>query len=154
MKTLGKVAGIIGLLIIIAFAGSIGKIIGKSIGKSTIKNYEQGKVDGAIEEKLIEISKKINSQLPIMVDPDTRIDTTICYGEKMLYKYTMVNYSENELDKSAFKNEMATMLAKNQCNNGNMVKMLKMGVEYYYVYSDKNGTHIATINISKKNCGL
>lgn len=150
MKTLGTVAGIIGLLIVIAFAGSIGKII----GKSTVKNYEQGKADGAIEEILIEITKKINSQLPIMVDPETRLDTTICYGKQMHYKYTMVNYSENELDKEAFQNEMATMLAKNQCNNENMVKMLKMGVKYYYNYFDKNGILIATIIISKKNCGL
>ena len=57
MKTLGKVAGIIVLLIVIAFAGSIGKII----GKLTVKNYEQGKADGAVEEMLIETMKKINS---------------------------------------------------------------------------------------------
>ena len=150
MKTLGKVAGIIGLLLVIAFAGSIGKII----GKSTVKNYEQGKADAAIEEILTETSKKINSQLPIMVDQETRLDTTICYGTQMYYKYTMVNYSKNDLDTEAFQNEMTTMLAKNQCNNENMVKMLRMGVTYYYNYFDKNGILIATINISKKNCGL
>ncbi len=150
MKTLGTVAGIIGLLIVIAFAGSIGKII----GKSTVKNYEQGKADGAIEEILIETTKKINSQLPIMVDQETRLDMTICYGKQMHYKYTMVNCAENELDKEAFQNEMATVLVKNQCNNENMVKMLKMGITYYYNYFDKDGILIATIKISKKNCGL
>jgi len=150
MKTFGKVAGIIGLLIVIAFAGSIAKII----VKSTVKKYEQGKADRTVEEILIKITKKINSQLPIMVDPDTRLDTVICYGKQMHYKYTMINYSENESNKKALQNEATSTLAKNHCNNKNTVKMLKMGVEYYYIYFDKNGILIATINISKKNCGL
>ena len=32
--------------------------------------------------------------------------------------------------------------------------MLKMGVEYFYMYFDKNGILIATIHINKKTCGL
>jgi hypothetical protein len=150
MKTFGKIVGIIGLLIVIVFAG----VIGKNIGKSTVNNYEQGKIDGAIEETLIETSTKVNKQLPIMVDSDTRLDTTICYGKQIHYKYTMINISENELDKKAFQNGMESLLAKNQCNNKNMVKMLEMGVEYFYMYFDKNGILIATIHINKKTCGL
>jgi hypothetical protein len=78
----------------------------------------------------------------------------ICLGKTMHYKYTMVNLSENNIDKASFRNEITAMLVKDQCNNDKTVKVLKMGVEYYYTYFDKNGALIATTNISKKNCGL
>jgi hypothetical protein len=150
MKTLGIVVAIIAVLLAVVFAKGVGKIV----GKSAVDNYNQGKIDGQIEKKLLETSKQINVQLPIMVDKETRLDSTICLGKQLHYKYTMVNYSESTTDKVAFKNDITALLAKNQCNNDNMLKLLKMGVEYYYNYSDKNGVLIAIINISKKNCGL
>jgi hypothetical protein len=148
MKTLGKVAAIIAVLLAIIFAKGIGKMVGKYIAE----NYSQGEVEGAIEKKLLETSKQINAQLPIMADKETRVDTTMCIGKQLHYKYTMVNFSENDIDKVAFKNNITEMIVKNSCNNDDVVKMLKMGVEYYYNYFDKNGTFIASIKISKENC--
>lgn len=150
MKTPGKAAGIIGLLIVMVLAGAIAK----TIVESKAKKHEQGKIDRAVEEFLTDTAKNIKSQLPIMVDSDTRLDTVMCLGKKMHYKYTMINYLENKMDKEAFKNEATFTLTKNQCNNKKMVEMLKAGVEYYYVYFDKNGILITTIHISKKSCGL
>jgi hypothetical protein len=140
MKTLGKIVGVIGLLIIIAFTGAIGE--------------NNGKLDAAIEEKLLETTKQINSQLPIMTDQETRLDTVMCFGKQMHYKYTMINASENELDKEAFLKNIKISLIKNHCRNENPVQMLKMGVTYYYNYFDKNGVLIGAINISKQDCGL
>ncbi|MBF0229503.1 MAG: hypothetical protein HQK63_07925 [Desulfamplus sp.] len=140
MKTLGKIVGVIGLLTIIAFTGAIGE--------------NKGKFDVAIEEELIETTKQIKSQLPIMVDQETRLDTLMCLEKQMHYKYTMINASENELDKEAFLNNIKKSLIKNHCSNENPIKMLKMGVTYYYNYFDKNGVLIGTINIRKQNCGL
>lgn len=150
MKTLGKIGAVIGLLIVVAFAGAIGK----NIGKSTVKNYEQGKLEGAIEETLIATSQQINKQLPMMIDSETRLDTTMCAGKHVAYKYTMINLTEKDIDKIAFTNEIKTMLMKNQCSNENMIKMLKMGVQCNYMYQDRNGILLATININKSHCGF
>jgi hypothetical protein len=150
MKKLSKIAWVIGCLIIIAIGGAIGK----NIGKSTYKSIEQGRVDRAIEEKLLETSRSINRQLPLMVDPETRLDMTMCNGKEMYYKYTMVLVSENELDKNRFKNDMAVILRRNNCSNEKMIKTLTMGVEYNYIYLDRNGIEIAAIKITKKICGL
>ena len=150
MNTFGKAAGIVVLLIAVVLIGSFAK----TVVKSKFKEREQGKTDRAVEELLEDTAKNISRQLPIMVDPNTRLDMVICNGKQMHYKYTMINYSENKLDKEAFKNEATSTLSKNQCNNKKMVELLKMGVEYYYIYFDKNGNLITTIQISKKNCGL
>ena len=66
MKTIWKVAGVIIFIIVVAFAGSIGKII----GKSSVKKYQEGKSDDAIQEIMIETSKLMNRQLPMMVDKE------------------------------------------------------------------------------------
>lgn len=145
MKILGKVAAVIAILLVFA---SI-----KVFGKLAVKTYNQSKVEVTIEKTLLETSRQINAQLPTMVDKETRLDSTMCLGKQLHYKYTMINVSENDIDKEAFKNEITSMLVKNQCNNDSMVKMLKLGVEYFYIYFDKNGSLIAAINISKNNCG-
>jgi hypothetical protein len=150
LKTLGKICAVIGLLIVIAFAGAIGK----NIGRSTAKEYEKEKLDVAIEKELIKTSQQINKQLPMMVDSETRLDTTICTGKNVAYKYTMINLSEKDLDINAFIKEIKPMLLKNQCSNENMVKMLKIGVQYSYMYQDRNGTLVTAININKNDCGF
>lgn len=150
LKVLGTICAAIGLLIVMAFAGEIGKIM----GRSTVKNYEQGKLDATIEETLMEASQQINKQLPMMVDSETRLDTTICAGKHVLYKYTMIGLSAKDLDIISFNDEIKTMLVKNQCSNENMVKMLKFGVQYSYMYQDRDGNLITTINIDKRACGF
>jgi hypothetical protein len=66
----------------------------------------------------------------------------------------MVNLTEKDIDKIAFAYEIKTMLVKNLCSNQDMVKMLKMGVQYDYMYKDMNGILIASININKSHCGF
>lgn len=107
-----------------------------------------------IEKLLIEGSKKINTQLPTMVDADTRLDTTMVIGNQMHYKYTMINASAKDIDKKATTKELKSMLVANQCGTDNMLKLLRMGVSYHYMYQDKNGNIISTIKVSKKDCGL
>lgn len=150
VKTLGKVAAVIGILVVLVFAKGIGKII----SKSTIDNFNEGRLEGAIEKTLLETSKQINAQLPMMVDEETRLDTTICAGNHMNYKYTLINLSDKDVDKKVFHNEVRKVLVKNQCGNANMVKMLKMGVSYDYMYQDRDGNIVAIVNVSKKDCGF
>ena len=148
MKTFSKVMAVIGILLIIVFAKGIGKIV----GKSTVDHYNEGKIDTAIEQTLLETSKKINAQLPMMVDKETRLDSTICAGKHLNYKYTLINVTENDIDKKVFVNEVKSILVKNQCGNEKMVKMLKMDVRYNYVYQDRDGFLLGTISVSKSDC--
>ncbi len=93
MKTIWKVVGFIVFILVISFAGTIGKLV----GKSTVGNYYEGKHDAEIKETLLKTSKEINSQLPIMVDDETRLDTTLVLDKQLYYKYTLVNIKPNEI---------------------------------------------------------
>lgn len=150
MKTFAKVMAVIGILAIIVFA----KGIGKMVGKTTFDSYNQGKIETAVEQTLLETSKQINTQLPIMVDKETRFDTTLCAGKDLYVKYTLINISENDIDKEAFVNEVKSTIVKNQCGNAETAKMLRLGVQYYYMYQDRDGILLGTINVSKNDCGF
>jgi len=150
MKTITKILAIIAVLLSIAFAKSIAQIV----GKSNFNNYNKDNSEIVIEKLLIDTSKKINAKVPIMVDESTRLDTTISAGNHLISKYTIVNLSEKKLNKSSLEQEMKKMLVKNQCGNEKMFNLLKMGVEYDYMYEDKDGNLIFSINIAKKDCKI
>jgi hypothetical protein len=114
----------------------------------------QSNKEKEIEKLLLLTSKKINEQLPMMVDVSTRLDMTAAIGNQLLYKYTMIKVAVNNINKDAFSREMRAMLVTNQCNNENTLKLLKYGVLVHYEHYDKNGIIISTTKISKKDCGL
>lgn len=150
MKTLGKIMAVIGVLLAIVFAKGIGRVA----SKHAINNYNQTKLDAEIEKEILQTSKQINAQLPIMVDKETRADVTLCTGKHLVCKYTMVNLLARDINKDAFIRETKSKFIKNQSSNGNMIKLLKMGIEYDYMYQDRYGDLIATFNISKADLGL
>jgi len=114
------------------------------------KNSNEAKKE--IVETLKETSNSINKQLPMMVDPDTRLDTTISHGMQQHYKYTMINYLKDELNEQSFHNNIKTVISNSQCGNDDMKLMLNVGVEYFYHIFDMDGLHITTVKISRKDC--
>ena len=105
-----------------------------------------------IVETLKETSRSINKQLPMMVDPDTRLDITISHGMQQHYKYTMINYSKDDLNEQSFHKNTKIVISNSQCNNDDMKLMLNTGVEYFYHVFDEDGLHITTVKINRNDC--
>lgn len=94
MNTVWKVLGIIGMLIVIAIAGGIGK----EVGQSAVKKYNTDRNDGAIEEALRQASNQFNRSLPMMVDKYTRLESTMTGpGKKWTYLYTLVSMNSSDV---------------------------------------------------------
>jgi endoglucanase Acf2 len=108
----------------------------------------------AIENILIENSKKMNKNFPLMVDAETRLDATLAIGMQFHFKYTMVNTAVKDVDVAVFRKKMEENMIKIQRADKGAVLMLKAGVEYVITYGDKNGDLIASIRLNKKICGI
>jgi len=155
MKSLGKVASIIALLLVLVFARGIGKTLGKFTEEIYNKNLGFQfifKSDKEIEDILLKGSNEINAKLPTMVDNDMRLDSVKANGKIVHYRYTLVNYFTNNENNVFFKRKMTDFLIKDKCNNEKILAFLNMGVGYYYDYVDVNGVTVAGIHISKSNC--
>ena len=148
--TIGKISGVIVLLVVMAFAGEIGKMV----GKSTVNKYETGKKDATVNSILLKTSKELNAQLPIMVDEETRLDVTMVMGKQLYYKYTLVNLKAEDIDKTLLISNLEPALKNNLCKNDQIKFLLENGVEYKYLYSDKLGNLIGTIEIDSTKCKL
>lgn len=138
----------------IIFFAFISFLLIVSIEESACQSSDRSRLETELENKILQTAKQINSQLPIMVDKETRLDTVMATGKQFHYKYTMVNVTEKEINKKDFLRYAKSHLIKNQCGNNDIKKMLKAGVSYNYVYQDKKGNLIGSVVMKKESCGL
>jgi hypothetical protein len=151
MKTVWKVLGSIGLLIVIVFAGSIGKMV----GKSTVQNYSEGKKEGAFEEVLTKTASQINGRLPVMVDKETRLDSTVGGpGKKFTYLCTLVNFSAQEISWQHFSSTLSPNIRNSVCSSKEMEVFVKNGVQVVYNYRGKNGVIVGDIVVNPSDCNF
>lgn len=136
----GKIIGeVIGEVI----GGVMGKIIGKEVTSSqSIDNNE-----------LVKIADKINKQLPMMVDKETRADKVeVGSGLRLNYFYTYPNYSSREIDPNWIQANLKPDVKKNICTKEKTKVLLQLGVTSGYVYRGNNGVEITRFEISKNDC--
>lgn len=148
MKKIAKIMGVIGLLLVVAFAGGIGKLVGKSTGE----RFFEGKKESELNSVLIQAANQINQNLPMMVDSETRLDSTVGINNQFRYNYTMINYPAEELDSKAFKEAMQPQLINSVCTTKEMEVFMKNGVPVTYAYHGKNGKQVTTITIHPSQC--
>ena len=125
MKTIPKTIALILILILGGVIGNFGKDTGKRISNYINEDTE----DATIERELLEISNQVNRQLPMMIDEETRCDTTFVIGKKIVYKYTMVNLVSDVFDTIVFEKELNSKAKSNLCNDLKTIEMIKFGVE-------------------------
>lgn len=149
MKTVWKVLGVIALLIVVAFAGSIGKLV----GKSTVQSFSEGKKEGAFEEVLTKTANQMNGRLPMMVDKETRLDTTVGGpGKKFTYLYTFVNYSSQEISSQKLNSSLSQNIRNGACSAKEMEVFFKNDVQVTYKYRGKDGLIIGDIIVNPGDC--
>src|ERR1700743_3809992 len=91
--------------IIRIFAALIGAIIGYSI----VHQFQSSNAN--FDQSLVHLANELNKNLPMMVDRETRWDTSTAEpGNKFLYIYTVVNHSKDELDVPSLKNTLRPQL--------------------------------------------
>lgn len=148
MNKLAKILGGIGLLIVIAFAGGIGKLV----GKSTSERFFDGKKESELNSVLMQAASQINQNLPMMVDSETRLDSTVGINKTFRYNYTMINYPVEELDPKGFSEAMRPQIVNSVCTTKEMEVFMKNGVPVTYAYHGKNGKQLTTITVEPSQC--
>lgn len=129
-------------------------VLGGSIGKGVAKAVAERKEEAHVRESIIDLAKDLNRQVPIMIDSDTRLDAVVAAQKNLLYKYTLINVSENEIDKKLFESFARNQIINTQTPKEDFIKALDMGIEFNYMYFDKDGKLISKIIINKQTSEL
>jgi len=150
MKTLKKVLVITSILLIIFVVKAFVKTAVKSSvdDSNQVENY-----DGAIEKKMSDTFQQMNSELPMMIDNETRLDLTTNVGKQAYYQYTLVNLLYGDFDHTTLYNKAKENVTE-ACSDRNMIISLKAGVQYNFIYRDKDGTQIFIVQLNKDTCDL
>ena len=107
-----------------------------------------------IENLLIENSKKLNMSLPVMIDSQTRLDTTYAAGMIMNYKCTLINVNSDQVDADLFRTELKSQLIKSVKADKSMMFAVNNGVIIVYYYYGKNGVLITSCRLDAASFGM
>jgi len=121
-------------------------------GRFTSEKFFAEMEEGELDSVLVKIAAQYNQSLPIMVNLDTRLDSTIGINKQFRYNYTMVDYSADQLDIKYFTHSMRPKLLNSACNTRDMVVFMNHGVPITYAYYGIQGNKITEITVHPSDC--
>jgi hypothetical protein len=133
------------------FIKIIAGIVGAIVAYAVVSNLQLG--SGAhLDKALFNMANELNKNLPMMVDRDTRWDSSGAEpGNKFIYIYTVVNHTKEEADVPALEKALRPQLIANYKTNDQMKYFREHNVELHYQYKDKNGEFVFEIVVSPKD---
>jgi hypothetical protein len=153
-KIASVVGGVLGLFLL-ALAGGVGKqLAAELIGKDSSPRAG----DPASHEVLSKTADQINRTLPMMVDKDTELMATAGLPGVLVYRYRLVRAQFEELDSAdleSFRKGMHSTLINGACTTPQTRdNLLRRGVTMLFMYTDKEGKFLVSIDIKAADCGF
>ncbi len=146
-KVLAWIAGA-GALVAVLFSGAIGQLV----GKSSVESYYAGKKDGTLEAALGKAASELNAKLPMMVDAETRLDSSMGTNKTFRYNYTLVNHTSSTVSPAQVVEALERKLTNNVCTSSDMKVFVNNGVVVSYAYFGSDGKQIAIITVPPAKC--
>lgn len=107
-----------------------------------------------VDETLVRMSEKMNRQMPIAVDVDTRLDKISAEpGQQIAYHYTMLNVRSKDVNTTNFYKSFRPTLQKRVCASDYLKMFFRNRVTVAYAYRGNDGEDIGKLAFSPKDCG-
>ncbi|MEM7281745.1 MAG: hypothetical protein AAF438_08975 [Pseudomonadota bacterium] len=97
-------------------------------------------------------ANEINRNLPMMLDRDTRLDTTVGTSQYFGYYFTMLNISKDDLSIAEFEDLMYTSIANDICKKKIFQDFRENGINVRFTYRDMDGLEITTLEVDAATC--
>jgi hypothetical protein len=101
---------------------------------------------------LMQAANNINSNLPMTIDSDTELLSTVGFNNSFMYKYKLVSYDVSKMDVELFKKTMIPRIQNSVCTSESMSEFRKMKIVVIHSYSDSNHKEIAEFRVDTKSC--
>lgn len=99
-----------------------------------------------------EALRKTDENLPTMIDNETRLNSISIEGKSILAKYTMVNWSVENVEVEQFTSFIREELKTRACEGKEMRFLFEKGYRAIHVYLDKNSDDITKITLNIDDC--
>lgn len=105
-----------------------------------------------LEIALKNIADRLNANLPVMVDDETRLDSAEVGDNRFKYNYTLVNYLSVDPEAEAITAELLPAVKWSACAEESMRVFFENSVSAVYHYYDTDGELIKSITIMPADC--
>jgi len=103
------------------------------------------------QAKIDKIANNIQSQLPKMLDKDTRLVNVYTNQLELISEYELVNYSPGEADFQKTKDKIELYLTRQVCPNIKK-ELLDKEISARYIYKGNNGQTVVNRVLSPGDC--
>ncbi len=120
---------------------------GGPAGNHYVENEE-----AEIDSVLLKLASELNSKLPMMVDSQTQLDSTVGVNKVFRYNSTLVNYSSSEMSAAYIQNKLKENIINNVCTTEEMQVFVSNGITITYAYYGNKGKLITVISVPPASC--
>ena len=106
-----------------------------------------------LSELLKKESNNYNKSLPIAVDSDTTIFSTVAYNHVLAYYAELTNYSAGDLNGKRLRVDLLPLITNRVCSTDEAREFIDRGVTLRYVFFGNKGKKITEVSIDKSDCG-
>lgn len=121
-----------------------------SYGGKYVAEYLRNRTPSDAE--LNTFASQANASLPMMLDNATQLKSLVAINGAMNYYYVLVSLSKAEIDTLAFGEFITSNSMPLACGNPDSRKLLNRGVNFKYIYHDKNKQYVCTLILDSKKC--
>lgn len=116
---------------------------------------EAGAGDLAVPEVLRAISKEINRSVPIRVDNEKELETSVVMFDTLVFKYKFTDettISNPRFSKDKYLAALRVSLGESTCMDESTFALLKRGAKYNYLFTTKRGFTVFEYTLDHKVC--
>lgn len=147
MDNKSKIGSIIIVLIVASIAGTLGKKI--------VHSFFYGSDDIRSKQVLNKVASEINKSLPMMVDKDTELYSTVGLERTIVYNYRLVNIVSTDISPEKLVVILKPQVKSSACSTPETRNtFLRKGVTLRYTYADKHKHYIANFDVTPPDCGF
>lgn len=111
--------------------------------------------NNSYQKSLNEVAQQLNTNCPIRIDSDTRLDSaTVLPGKTLQYNYTMIRVVKDSINLNRLKVNLSDILLDAVKKDPSLKPYRDHNVTLVYRYVDKAGSFVTKITISPKQYKL
>ncbi|MBO9492013.1 hypothetical protein J7384_16755 [Endozoicomonas sp. G2_1] len=101
---------------------------------------------------LMQAASELNANLPMNIDADNVLFSTVGMRNEFIYNYKLPNYEKENIDIPAFLGNMKPTITNSVCTIECMQTFRNMEIIVSYSYFDANQKQITEIKVDTKEC--
>lgn len=127
--------------------------------QSLSSNYDepfksQAEMDLFIASALKDMAGQMNSQMPMMMDPETRADAVFSTGKVLNYRATLINIPSTEINAAELNSHVLNNVNEIACKDKATRDLIDLGVSYVYLYFGNDDRFITKVVLDKYKCNF